>query len=209
MKNFSESSCVGSIKLDKPATDEEIINRWTRFGLIDKSYDDELKLGICKSYEDMAYALVSGKTYDDNNNVIVTINDWFEKDIFPVINRVVRCYYYKHNEIKTIKPEDYIQFFMSTSIGDIIENTYPIYDKKSFTGEPLSEDALKKEIENRKITKECFNKVFEIRNNKDTKLIEFDYNTVYDDIKAMTELDVEAVFVCMICDVLFAELFEK
>ena len=210
MKNFSESSCVGSINLDKPATDEEIILRWSRLGLIPKSFDDELKLGLARTYEDMARVLIFRQCGDENSDVIVAnINEWFEQTIFPIINRVVRYYYYRHNETKILKPEDLINFFMNTSIGDIIEKEYPIYDTDDTLGKQISEDELNERTEHRRLTKMYFNRLFETILDKNTKLINFEYNTIYDNMKNISELDIEAIFVCMICDYIYYKLFEE
>lgn len=210
MENFSKSSCVGSIDLNKQATDEEIILRWSRLYLIPKSFDDELKLGLARTYEDMARALVFGKCGgEDSDAIVVNINEWFEQTIFPIINRVVRYYYYRHNETKILKPEDLINFFMNTSIGDIIEKEYPIYDTDDTLGKQISEDELNERKEHRQLTKISFNRLFETILDKNTKLIDFKYNTIYNDMKNISELDIEAIFVCMICDAIFYELFEK
>ena len=198
-----------------PPTDEEILNRWIKLGMVNNKFDDDLKLGLAKAYEDMAKTLLLDETIDN------VTHKWFEMIIFPIINRLVRSYYYKHNTIKEVAAKEYIEFFKNTSISNIIEKSYPIYDDKNWDGKPFTNEQYTEMNNKRQFVNDCFNKLFE-NFDKDMKLINLVYSNIHDELanirkelletddiyKELSTLDIEAVFVTMICDVMFPTLFE-
>ena len=190
---------------DNPPTDEEILERWTRLGLLKGLKSKELKMEIAKAFESMANTLCFGELDGEE----IKHNKWFEVVIFPIIHRTIRSYYYKHNEPKSITTKDYIDFFKNTSVNDIFEKTLnTVYDNRSFDGEILIEDEINKNIKDRQDTKEYFNKRFETFG-KDTKLIDFNYYLIFAEMEKTIPLDIEAEFTAMISEAILYTLFEK
>lgn len=191
--------------LSKPSSDDDIITRWKRMGFT-HGLDGEMELKTAWAFENMARTLVLNEI---NRSV------WFANVIFPIIRRTMVEYYEKHNEIKTIETNDYIEFFKKHTLSDIIDNGF--------------------EFENMDTVfeaKKVFNKIFEVVG-KDTKLIDFDFYEIdMADINDRLEkenpesanhpedkynerryscivIDTEAVFVAMITEIIIKEVFEK
>lgn len=199
--------------LNKPSSDKDVLERWKKLGLT-QGLKDEIELKVAWAYENMAQALCLNKNFC-SNWLIASQHNWFIGVIFPIIRRTMCEYYEKHNEIKSIETNDYFEFFKSHTLSDIISTE-------------LCFENMDEIIE----TKHIFNKIFEVID-KNTKLVDFNFREIdMNDINERLEkenpenanhpedkynerryscitIDVEAVFVTMISDLIIKELFEK
>lgn len=204
-------------------SDEKVVERWEKIGFTDGIKNEELKLKLSWAYENMAKALVWEEIPDLEHAVLkMECKQWIATVIFPIIRRTVVEYYEKHNEIKLIETQDYIKFFMNSTLSDIIDNDYWNSD--------YTDDQNYKEDINK--TRQIFNKIFDYVD-KNTKIIDFDFHKInmnvinerlekenpenayhpedkYNERRySCITIDVEAVFVTMISDLIIKELFEK
>lgn len=204
-------------------SDEKVVERWEKIGFTDGIKNEELKLKLSWAYENMAKALVWEEIPDLEHTVLkMECKQWIATVIFPIIRRTVVEYYEKHNEIKLIETQDYIEFFMNSTLSDIIDNDYWNSD--------YTDDQNYKEDINK--TRQIFNKIFDYVD-KNTKIIDFDFHKInmnvinerlekenpenanhpedkYNERRySCITIDVEAVFVTMISDIIIKELFEK
>jgi hypothetical protein len=204
-------------------SDEKVVERWEKIGFTDGIKNEELKLKLSWAYENMAKALVWEEIPDLEHTVLkMECKQWIATVIFPIIRRTVVEYYEKHNEIKLIETQDYIEFFMNSTLSDIIDNDYWNSD--------YTDDQNYKEDINK--TRQIFNKIFDYVD-KNTKIIDFDFHEInmnvinerleeenpenayhpedkYNERRySCITIDVEAVFVTMISDLIIKELFEK
>jgi hypothetical protein len=204
-------------------SDEKVVERWEKIGFTDGIKNEELKLKLSWAYENMAKALVWEEIPDLEHTVLkMECKQWIATVIFPIIRRTVVEYYEKHNEIKLIETQDYIEFFMNSTLSDIIDNDY-------WNSDYTDNQDFKTNINK---TKQIFNKIFDYVD-KNTKVIDFDFRKI--DMNVINErlekenpenayhpedkynerryscidIDVEAVFVTMISDLILKELFEK
>jgi hypothetical protein len=204
-------------------SNEKVVERWEKIGFTDGIKNEELKLKLSWAYENMAKALVWEEIPDLEHTVLkMECKQWIATVIFPIIRRTVVEYYEKHNEIKLIETQDYIEFFMNSTLSDIIDNDYWNSD--------YTDDQNYKEDINK--TRQIFNKIFDYVD-KNTKIIDFDFHEInmnvinerleeenpenayhpedkYNERRySCITIDVEAVFVTMISDLIIKELFEK
>lgn len=203
----------GSIDIYETPSDEKVVKRWKKLGLT-HGLKDEIELKVAWAYENMAQALCLNKNFY-SNWLIVSQHDWFINVIFPIIRRTMCEYYEKHNEIKAIETNDYFEFFKSHTLSDII-NTELYFEN------------MDEIIE----AKHIFSKIFEVID-KNTKLVDFNFYEIdMNDINGRLEkenpenanhpedkynerryscivIDVEAVFVAMITEIIIKEVFEK
>ena len=204
-------------------SNEKVVERWEKIGFTDGIKNEELKLKLSWAYENMAKALVWEEIPDLEHTVLkMECKQWIATVIFPIIRRTVVEYYEKHNEIKLIETQDYIEFFMNSTLSDIIDNDYWNSD--------YTDDQNYKEDINK--TRQIFNKIFDYVN-KNTKIIDFNFHEInmnvinerlekenpenayhpedkYNERRySCITIDVEAVFVTMISDLIIKELFEK
>jgi hypothetical protein len=204
-------------------SNEKVVERWEKIGFTDGIKNEELKLKLSWAYENMAKALVWEEIPDLEHTVLkMECKQWIATVIFPIIRRTVVEYYEKHNEIKLIETQDYIEFFMNSTLSDIIDNDYWNSD--------YTDDQNYKEDINK--TRQIFNKIFDYVD-KNTKIIDFDFHKInmnvinerlekenpenayhpedkYNERRySCITIDVEAVFVTMISDLIIKELFEK
>lgn len=213
------------IKLENYETpsDEKVIERWEKIGFTKGIENEELKLKLSWAYENMAKILVFDEIEDSEHSVIkMQYRQWIATVIFPIIRRTVVGYYEKHNKIKIIDTKDYINFFINSTLSDIVDNDY-------WNSDYTDNQDFKTNINE---AKQIFNKIFEIVD-KNTKIIDFDFYEInMNDINERLEkenpentyqpenkynkgryscitIDVEAVFVTMISDLILKELFEK
>ena len=204
-------------------SDEKVLERWKKIGFTDGIENEELKLKLSWAYENMAKALVLEEIVDSGHTVLtMECRQWIATIIFPIIRRTVVEYYEKHNEIKIIDTKDYINFFINSTLSDIIDNDY-------WNSDYTDNQDFKTNINK---TKQIFNKIFDYVD-KNTKVIDFDFRKI--DMNVINErlekenpenayhpedkynerryscidIDVEAVFVTMISDIILKELFEK
>lgn len=203
-------------------SDEKVVERWEKIGFTDGIKNEELKLKLSWAYENMAKAL----TIPDLEHTVLKMEckQWIATVIFPIIRRTVVEYYEKHNEIKLIETDDYFEFFKSHTLSDIVNNDYWNYDG---TYEEIN-DTKENVIE----AKHIFSKIFEVID-KNTKLVDFNFHEInmnvinerlekenpenayhpedkYNERRySCITIDVEAVFVTMISDIIIKELFEK
>lgn len=204
-------------------SDEKVLERWKKIGFTDGIENEELKLKLSWAYENMAKALVLEEIVDSGHTVLtMECRQWIATIIFPIIRRTVVEYYEKHNEIKIIDTKDYINFFINSTLSDIINNDY-------WNSDYTDNQDFKTNINK---TKQIFNKIFDYVD-KNTKVIDFDFRKI--DMNVINErlekenpenayhpedkynerryscidIDVEAVFVTMISDIILKELFEK
>lgn len=199
--------------LNKPSSDKDVLERWKKLGLT-HGLKDEIELKVAWAYENMAQALCLDKNLY-SNWLIVSQHDWFINVIFPIIRRTMCEYYEKHNEIKSIETDDYFEFFKSHTLSDIISTE-------------LCFENMDEIIE----AKHIFNKIFEVID-KNTKLVDFNFREIdMNDINERLEkenpenanhpedkynerrysciaIDIEAVFVAMITEIIIKEVFEK
>jgi len=213
------------IKLENYETpsDEKVIERWEKIGFAKGIENEELKLKLSWAYENMAKILVFDEIEDSEHSVIkMEYRQWIATVIFPIIRRTVVGYYEKHNKIKIIDTKDYINFFINSTLSDIIDNDY-------WNSDYTDNQDFKTNVNE---AKKIFNKIFEIVD-KNTKIIDFDFYEInMNDINERLEkenpenvyhpedkynkrryscitIDVEAVFVTMISDLIIKEVFEK
>ena len=204
-------------------SDEKVLERWKKIGFTDGIENEELKLKLSWAYENMAKSLVFDEIEDSEHTVLtMECRQWMTTVIFPIIRRTVVGYYEKHNKIKIIDTKDYINFFINSTLSDIVDNDY-------WNSDYTDNQDFKTNINE---AKQIFNKIFEIVD-KNTKIIDFDFYEInMNDINERLEkenpenayqpenkynkgryscitIDVEAVFVTMISDLILKELFEK
>ena len=218
------------IKLENYETpsDEKVVERWEKLGFTDGIENEELKLKLSWAYENMAKALVLEEIVDSGHTVLtMECRQWIATVIFPIIRRTVVGYYKKHNKIKIIDTKDYIEFFINSTLSDIINNDY--WNSDYWNSDYTDNQNYKTNVNK---TKQIFNKIFEIVD-KNTKIIDFDFYEInMNDINERLEkenpenayqpedkynerryscitIDVEAVFVTMISDLIIKEVFEK
>ncbi len=197
--------------LNKPSSDKDVLKRWKKIGFL-QGLDGEMELKTAWAFENMALTLVLSE---------ITYSKWFKEVIFPIIRRTMSEYYEKHNEVKVIETNDYFEFFKSHTLSDIINNDYWNYDSN-----------YKETKENIIETKHIFSKIFEVID-ENTKLIDFNFYEIdMNDINERLEkenpenaihpedkynerryscitIDVDALFVAMITEIIIKELFEK
>ena len=208
-------------KLDiyKTPSDEKVVERWEKFGFTDGIKNEELKLKLSWAFENMAKALVFEEIEDSEHTIY---KQWIATIIFPIIRRTVVEYYEKHNKIKIIDTKDYIDFLINSTLSDIINNDY-------WNSDYTDNQDFKTNINE---TKQIFNIIFDYVD-KNTKIIDFDFHEInmnvinerlekeypekayhpedkYNERRhSCITIDVEAIFVTMISDLIIKELFEK
>ena len=202
-------------------SDKKVLERWEKIKFTDGIKNEELKLKLSWAYENMAKTLA----IPDSEHTAPKIMEGRQRIatvIFPIIRRTVVGYYEKHNEIKLIETHDYIEFFNNSTLSDIIDNDY-------WNADYTDNQNYKADINK---IKQIFNKIFDYVD-KNTKIIDFDFheinmdainerlekenpeNTYHSEYKynerrySWITIDVEAVFVTMISDIIIKELFEK
>lgn len=185
---------------------EEVIDRWSKFGFIINSYDDNEKLALAQSYENMAYTILS----DERFNMLYFERNWFELVVFPIITRVVSMRYaLNNNEVEPIDPQKIISFFENTTIGDVFETQYPVINVDCSNNCIITDEkSVSKCLTDRLVAKACFDDLFKIIS-KDMPLIKFNFNSVDKNIIKSYNLDIEAIFVAMISSLLYHKLYVK
>ena len=204
--------------LSEPSSDKDVLKRWKKLGLT-QGLKDEIELEVAWAYENMARTLVLSEDFY-RDWLRLSKDDWFVNVIFPIIRRTMCEYYEKHNKVKVIETNDYFEFFKSHTLSDIINNDYWNYDYWNY------DNNYKETKENIIETKHIFSKIFEIID-ENTKLIDFNFHEIdMNDINGRLEkenpedkhnerryscitIDIEAVFVAMITEIIIKEVFEK
>lgn len=197
---FSKQTILTKLQVSK----EEVVDRWTKFGFILNSYDDNKKLTLAQSYENMAYTILT----DERFNMIYNERGWFELVVFPIIARVVSMRHaLNNNEAEPIDPQKIISFFENTTIGDVFETEYPVINVDCSSSCIITdEESVSKCLADRLVAKACFNDLFKIIS-KDMPLIKFNFNSVDKNIVKSYNLDIEAIFVAMISSLLYHKLY--
>lgn len=211
------------LKIFETPSNEKVLERWEKFGFTDGIKNEELKLKLSWAFENMAKALVLEEVEDSEHTVIkMECRQWIATIIFPIIRKTIVKYYEKHNEIKIIDTKDYIDFLINSTLSDIINNDYWNSD---YTDNQDSKTYINK-------TKQIFNIIFDYVD-KNTKIIDFDFHEInmnvinerlekkypekayhpedkYNERRySSITIDVEAIFVTMISDLILYELFEN
>ena len=204
-------------------SNEKVLERWEKLGFTAGIKNEELKLKLSWAYENMAKTLALEEIKDSEDTVLkMECRQLIATVIFPIIRRTVVGYYEKHNKIKIIDTKDYIDFFINSTLSDIINNDY-------WNSDYTDDQNFKTNINE---ARQIFNKIFEIVD-KNTKIIDFDFYEInMNDINERLEkenleniyhpenkynerryscitIDVEAVFVTMISDLIIKEVFER
>lgn len=89
----------------------KIINRWEHLGFL-QNLEKKLKPCVATSFEDMSLYIL--KNIED-------INQWFSIFVFPLMYRAIAIYYKRTNKAVTPEINKIVEFFKTTTIGDVNE----------------------------------------------------------------------------------------